>query len=97
MIVRIVKMTFRPEGINDFLHIFEQSKELIRGFEGCEHLELLQHAEHEHVFFTYSWWRHPDDLEAYRHSALFKEVWANTKALFGDKPEAWSLNTKVDV
>lgn len=97
MIIRIVKMTFRPQAVPEFLHIFEQTKEHIRGFDGCERLELLQHAEQEHVFFTYSWWQHPNDLEAYRHSELFKEVWGKTKALFGDKPEAWSLNKKVEL
>jgi len=95
MIIRIVKMTFRPEAVTDFLHIFEGVKDNIRAFEGCERLELLQHIEDEHVLFTYSWWEHPDHLEAYRQSALFSETWIKTKALFGGKPEAWSVN-KLD-
>ena len=42
------------------------------------------------VYFTYSWWQGEEDLEAYRHSDLFKGVWAFTKQLFADKPQAWS-------
>ncbi|MFN7100290.1 MAG: putative quinol monooxygenase, partial [Flavobacterium sp.] len=44
------------------------------------------------IFFTYSYWESEADLENYRNSALFKEVWAYTKAFFNDKPEAWSVD-----
>ena len=97
MIIRIVKMTFRPEAVTDFLHIFEGVKDHIRAFEGCERLELLQHLDDSHVMFTYSWWNTPEDLEAYRQSALFSETWLKTKALFGGKPEAWSVNKMVEL
>ena len=95
MIIRIVKMTFDPDRVPDFLENFEINKEKIRGFEGCRHLELLQQEDRENVYFTYSWWDHPQSLENYRHSQLFKEVWTFTKTLFSDKPQAWSLVQKV--
>ena len=78
--------------VKDFKVNFEAHKHQIRSFEGCEHLELLQQEGNPNVFFTYSWWRHQDDLENYRHSQLFTEVWSYTKSLFAAKPEAWSLN-----
>ena len=91
MIRRIVKLTFEEEKIPLFLDIFENSKDLIRAFPGCEHLELW-HAKHpNNVFMTYSHWKDEDALEAYRHSTLFKETWAKTKILFSDRPQAWSL------
>ena len=90
MIVRIVKMSFREENIQDFLEIFEASKQKIRNFEGVEHLELLRQANAGNIFFTYSLWRSEKELENYRQSELFKEVWAKTKALFSAKAEAWS-------
>lgn len=90
MIVRIVKMSFKEEGIQDFLKIFESSKSSIRKFEGVQHLELLREKRDGNVFFTYSHWRSEKDLENYRQSELFKNVWAKTKALFSDKAEAWS-------
>lgn len=91
MIVRIVKMSFQPEKVEEFLENFHASKADIRAFEGCEHLELLREKARPNVFFTYSFWRDEEALEAYRRSELFKRTWAKTKPLFDAKPEAWSL------
>ncbi|MCW3070654.1 MAG: antibiotic biosynthesis monooxygenase [Bacteroidetes bacterium] len=91
MIIRIVKMSFAPEKVNEFLQLFDSSKQQIRNFEGCRHLELLKEANQKNIFFTYSYWENESDLEHYRNSALFAGVWANTKILFNDKPQAWSL------
>lgn len=92
MLVRIVKMGFDPEKISEFLENFEQNKEKIRGFEGCEFLELYRDKDNTSRFFTYSYWKDEGALENYRHSELFKTVWANTKVLFNEKPEAWSVD-----
>ena len=90
MIKRIVKLTFAPAHIETFKNIFEESKHAIRAFEGCEHLELLQCTQPQNIFFTYSYWKDAEALEAYRKSNLFQNTWAKTKILFSDKPEAWS-------
>ena len=92
MFVRIVKMSFEPSKIDEFLELFDSNKTKIRNFEGCSFLELYQDKSNSNVFFTYSHWEHNDHLENYRHSQLFKTVWKNTKALFNDKPQAWSLD-----
>jgi hypothetical protein len=92
MIKRIVRMTFQKEHISDFKQVFEESKKLIRAFEGCHHLELWQQTDQANVFFTYSMWESEDHLNQYRHSELFKTTWAKTKILFADKPAAWSVN-----
>lgn len=97
MIVRIVKMTFREEEIEAFTALFEERKALIRGFEGCLHLELWQDAHQPNVFCTYSHWESEAYLDKYRFSELFKETWKLTKALFAEKPEATSLIQKVIV
>ncbi|HRO42924.1 MAG TPA: antibiotic biosynthesis monooxygenase [Flavipsychrobacter sp.] len=97
MIVRIVQLTFREEEVTNFLSLFEERKQLIRTFEGCQHLELWQDAHQSHIFFTYSIWRSEQDLNHYRFSPLFKDTWAKTKALFAHKPQAWSVNQKVIV
>lgn len=94
MIVRIVKMHFQPDKVEEFLTNFEASKEQIRAFDGCEHLELLRDREHPEIYFTYSYWRDEEALKNYRHSELFKDTWAKTKVLFEKKPEAWSLEQK---
>ena len=97
MIIRIVKMTFDPERVQEFEAVFDASKEKIRGFEGCLHLELLRQADQPNVYFTYSYWEAASNLEAYRHSEVFKSTWAKTKPLFVAKPEAWSLDRLVQL
>ncbi len=91
MITRIVKLTFTPEKIQDFIEIFNSSKNQIRNFEGCKHLALYHDINNTNVYFTYSIWEDPEYLEKYRNSELFKTTWAQTKVLFADKPDAWSI------
>lgn len=97
MFVRIVKMTFQEDFIKTFEAIFEENKAHIRNFEGCQLLELYQDKNQPHIFFTYSYWQDESDLENYRHSDLFKQVWSLTKAGFADKPEAWSVDKKIEL
>lgn len=91
MIKRFVKLTFKPEHIQDFITLFNSNKELIGSVEGCSHLELLQDTDNQCVFFTFSIWQNTEYIEQYRNSDLFKGIWVRTKKLFADKPEAWSL------
>ena len=95
MFVRIVKMSFEPSKIEDFLAHFEIHKQDIRNVEGCEFLELYQDKSQTNVFFTYSFWNKENDLEQYRQSELFKSVWSKTKPMFNAKPEAWTVEKLV--
>ena len=88
-------MTFEPEKTGEFLELFEKSKLRIRNFEGCSYLALLRDSRNDNVFFTYSIWEQPEELENYRNSELFKEVWSKTKKMFQQKPEAWSLDNII--
>lgn len=94
MIKRIVKLRFKATELDNFVEIFERNKATILAFEGCQHLELWQDVKDKHTFFTYSIWNSEADLNAYRQSEFFKKVWANTKARFDGKPEAWSVMQK---
>ena len=91
MFVRIVKMTFKPEKIDLFLEIFDVNKEKIRNSKGCNLLELYRDKQNTNIFFTYSYWNTEDDLENYRNSELFENVWSKTRILFYNKAEAWSV------
>ncbi len=97
MFIRIVKMSFHEENIPAFLENFEKMKGHIRNAPGNRFLELYQDKNNAGIFFTYSFWETEDDLENYRKSALFDEVWTFTKQLFNDKPEAWSVNKLVSL
>lgn len=97
MIIRIVQMEFEEEKIPDFLSIFAASREKIRSFPGCTHLQLLQGEVDPCVFFTYSHWEGENYLDSYRNSDLFRGVWRNTRKLFRAAPKAWSLADQTDV
>ncbi|MBB1287258.1 antibiotic biosynthesis monooxygenase [Flavisolibacter sp. BT320] len=92
MIIRVVKMTFKEEEIFAFNKLFDERKSLIRNFPGCTHLELWQDKQHPQVFFTYSWWQSEDDLNRYRESHFFDDIWRLTKQKFAARPEAWTLD-----
>jgi len=88
-------MTFDPQKVNEFKVIFETYKSAIRHSEGCIHLELLEGInDKSNVLFTFSRWNSEEDLNTYRHSSTFKEVWPLTKALFISKAEAWSTKAQ---
>ena len=93
MIIRWVKLRFRESEVPSFLENFERIKEQIRNFEGCQFLELLQDQNDPTILFTHSHWRSSQDLENYRNSDFFKEVWKETKQKFSHKPEAWSTTS----
>ncbi|WP_298479829.1 antibiotic biosynthesis monooxygenase family protein [uncultured Maribacter sp.] len=95
MIVRIVKLSFKEEHISTFENLFEETKENIRNFNGCQFLELYQDKNNPTIFFTYSYWQDESYLEVYRNSDFFKKVWRKTKVLFHDKPQAWSVHKRV--
>ena len=97
MFVRIVKMSFHEENIPAFLENFEIVKDKIRNTAGNRFLELYQDKNNKCIFFTYSYWETEEDLENYRKSELFTEVWDFTKKLFNDKPEAWSVDKLVSL
>jgi quinol monooxygenase YgiN len=93
MIKRLVKLTFRPDAVDEFIReIFDQMQSAIRNFPGCQHLELLKDVHQPHILFTLSIWENEEALDAYRQSALFQQTWVRTKALFAEKAEAWTLN-----
>ena len=97
MLIRIVRMTFRPEAVPAFLENFEANKTSIRNFPGCQHLELWQDHSEENIWVTYSYWESEEELNKYRDSELFKSVWGYTKPLFSEKPQAFSLKKMQEV
>ena len=97
MIVRIVKITFDPEKVTEFLSFFDTFKLQIRNAAGCTYLQVLQDQNHPNIIFSYSHWNHVSDLDNYRNSDLFKMIWPRTKALFIEKPEAWSTTLVHDL
>jgi quinol monooxygenase YgiN len=97
MITRIVRMHFKDESVETFLEIFQKHKNAIRKVKGCLHLELLKDVNHPNVYTTLSHWKKTSDLEAYRNSELFKEVWNKVKPLFITHAQAFSLEKFIEL
>lgn len=97
MFVRIVKMNFQEDKVDIFLKNFHEVKHHIRNYPGNRFLELYRDRQDPAVFFTYSYWETEDDLESYRNSDLFFEVWSFTKKLFREKAQAWSVDKEVSL
>ena len=95
MLVRIVKLHIDEKKSKEFETFFNQNKSKIISFEGCLHVELLRENETNSIYFTYSHWKHNSNLENYRNSKVFGDIWKKTKTYFNGKPEAWSL-TKMN-
>lgn len=91
MITRIVRLTFDETKLADFMQVFENSKLQIAAFEGCLGLQLMQDATEKNIMYTLSYWESEAHLNKYRFSSLFKTTWAQTKILFANKPQAFSL------
>ena len=83
-------MTFREDKVSEFLKIFNDSKDKIRQFPGCLHLELWKDFKKPNVYLTCSRWVNDEALQEYRSSGLFNRVWSQTKILFLDTPYAFS-------
>ena len=96
-LIRLVRMTFRPEALDAFLEIFDASAPQIRAFPGCRHLELWQDTRYPGLLTTFSLWDDESALEAYRKSDLFRTTWARTKPLFAAPPRAFSQHAVREI
>ncbi len=94
--IRIVKLTFKTEHIEEFLTHFESVKNDINNFPGCKGMKLLREQGSSNVFFTYSQWEENKDLDNYRRSELFGSIWPKVKLWFDKKAEAWSVEENFD-
>ncbi len=97
MIIRIVRMHFMETRVEEFLSIFNEHKDAIRNFSGCTHLQLLKDSAHPTIYTTLSHWNELEDLENYRHSALFGSVWSQVKPLFSERSQAFSLEKFIEL
>ena len=94
MILRLVKMKFKPEESANFIAFFDTIKDRIEAMPGIVSVKLYQDENDPNVFFTHSMWLNTSSLDAYRTSDFFKVIWPKTKLMFDDKPMAWSLTLK---
>ena len=90
MLLRIVKMEFDLAQVEAFDDLFAQSQLRIEAMPGCHQVRLIKGLGDQPIRTTLSWWECDSDLQAYRKSVCFREVWPKTKAMFSAPPVAWS-------
>ena len=95
MITRIVRLSFQASFRAQFIEISREIQPTIESFAGCHSVDVLNDVDNSNVFFTYSKWDSVADLNAYRDSDFFKNVWAKTKKGFNEKPMAWSTESVI--
>ena len=93
-IVRVVRLTFSKETIDEFNDLYNKHENDIASQPGCMSVDLLEDVSNPYVQSTISKWRNLDSLNSYRDSKLFGVVWPATKALFSKKPEVWTYKAK---
>jgi heme-degrading monooxygenase HmoA len=84
-------MTFKEEYSQAFEALFYSVKDNILAMPGCTSLVLKRDVARPSVYYTLSNWESEQHLNAYRHSPLFIKTWSETKALFAEAPQAYSL------
>lgn len=89
-IERIVKMTFKDAHCREFESYFNTIQNQVGEQPGCHGVKLLKDKSGAGIYFTYSVWNEQQDLDRYRKTELFGQVWPKVKAWFKEKPEAWS-------
>jgi hypothetical protein len=94
-ITRIVKMTFKLEYSDEFEAYFLTIKDRVAGQPGCNGVKLLKERGETGVFFTYSHWSSENDLNNYRQTAIFGQIWPTVKNWFAEKAEAWTVDELV--
>jgi len=92
MLIRIVKLHFQDDKIDDFLAFFETVKHRVNEFPGCLGMKLLRDINTPTIVMTYSHWEDEQSLDNYRLSETFGEIWPSIKPWFAEKPEAWSVS-----
>ena len=96
MITRIVKLHFQDEKVETFLAFFETIKHQVNNFPGCIAMKLLQDIQNPCIIMTYRHWEDEQDLENYRTSETFGQIWPKIKPWFDAKPEAWTVKEYFD-
>lgn len=96
MVTRIVKLQFQKDKAEDFLAFFETIKHKVNNYPGCAGMRLIQDIHRPEIFMTYSLWETEEQLNGYRDSQTFGEVWPIIKPWFDARPEAWTTDVVFD-
>ncbi|HTL81014.1 MAG TPA: antibiotic biosynthesis monooxygenase family protein [Bacteroidia bacterium] len=90
-LLRLVKMEFQEGKAEIFRETYAKYSARIAAAEGCRSVRLMNDHSNGNIFFTVSEWESEKNLDDYRKSDLFKEVWSQVKPMFAVPAQAWTL------
>ncbi|MCS6895129.1 MAG: antibiotic biosynthesis monooxygenase [Bacteroidia bacterium] len=89
MLWRWVEMPIHPDKIEEARAMLLAQAPRTRAFPGCLHLTLYE-AEGPNLY-SLSQWQSVEALEAYRHSAMFRDFWVKMRVYFRERARATSM------
>lgn len=90
MLIRLVRMHFRPEAVDAFLALYATARPIITSQPGCFSVQLVRERDDSAAFATWSTWADAAALDAYRASAFFRGFWPQVRVLFRQPAEVVS-------
>ncbi len=88
MIVRIVSLKCKPEDVDAFRLLLRQFMPRVLSAPGCLSLRIVGDVDKPTSFYTISAWRSVEDLDAYRNSPLFGDIWPRVRGMLRER--AWA-------
>lgn len=93
MIVRIVYLPIKPDGLETFGQLYSNVVQQIRNCPGCEFVQLVTDTLGQGDCYAISHWHSEAELEDYRHSPFFRSLWPQVKKLMRD--QSWAQSCVV--
>lgn len=87
-ILRVVRMTLVPSEVENFKSHFSCIQSEIVAMPGCRSVHLCVDKDAPHRLTTFSIWDSEMDLNNYRKSEWFGQIWPQTKAKLERPAEA---------
>lgn len=89
MILRLVGLPVHPDRVEELERAFAGARPRIAALPGCHRVTLLRTGDDDKPdFLTLSVWTGREDLEDYRRSELFKDIWPAIRQTLREKPWA---------
>lgn len=88
MVVRFVSLRATPERQAELAEVVTTSAPVVRAVPGCRGLTILQDINDPLHYLTWSLWDSAADLEAYRRSAVYGQVWPRIRACLAERAHA---------
>jgi quinol monooxygenase YgiN len=91
MLIRLVRMWFEPDNVDEFLRLYHAAHPTISSQPGCFGVRLVRQIDDPASFATWSRWESAAALDAYRTGPFFRAFWPQVRALFRVPAEAVSF------